>query len=130
MSASIGRRKCHTHPYRHNTYDCHTCGEAFTVALRCCHGLHLITASGRLYPASVRRRVSVCCGEQWSRGRAPDCQSRGRWFNPTCRHFDTSAISYTSHYLCLSEETLKAGGPFYLVYMPGEVKAPTLGVNV
>ena len=27
--------------------------------------------------------------------------------------------------LCLSEETLKAGGPFYLVYMPGEVKDPT-----
>ena len=32
--------------------------------------------------------------------------------------------------MCLSEETLKAGGPFYLVSMPGEVKAPTLGVNV
>ena len=26
--------------------------------------------------------------------------------------------------LCLSEETLKAGGPFYLVSMPGEVKDP------
>ena len=31
--------------------------------------------------------------------------------------------------LCLSEETLKAGGPFYLVCMPGEVKDPTQGVN-
>ena len=30
--------------------------------------------------------------------------------------------------LCLSEETLKAGGPFYLV--SGEVKDPTQGVNV
>ena len=30
-------------------------------------------------------------------------------------------------YLCLSEETLKAGGPFYLVTMPGEVKDPTRG---
>ena len=29
--------------------------------------------------------------------------------------------------LCLSEETLKAGGPFYLVSMPGEVKDPTQG---
>ena len=29
--------------------------------------------------------------------------------------------------LCLSEESLKAGGPFYLVSMPGEVKDPTLG---
>ena len=32
--------------------------------------------------------------------------------------------------LCLSEETLKAGGPFYLVSMPGEVQDPTQGVNV
>ena len=32
--------------------------------------------------------------------------------------------------LCLSEETIKAGGPFYLVSMPGEVKDPTQGVNV
>ena len=33
-------------------------------------------------------------------------------------------------YLCLSEETLKAGGPFYLVSMPEEVKYPTQGVCV
>ena len=32
--------------------------------------------------------------------------------------------------LCLSEETLKADGPFYLVSMPGEVKDPTQRVNV
>ena len=32
--------------------------------------------------------------------------------------------------LCLSEVILKAGGPFYLVSMPGEVKDPTQGVNV
>ena len=34
--------------------------------------------------------------------------------------------------LCLSEETLKgkAGDPFYLVSMSGEVKDPTQGVNV
>ena len=30
--------------------------------------------------------------------------------------------------LCLSEETLKAGDPFYLVSMPGEVKDPIQGV--
>ena len=29
--------------------------------------------------------------------------------------------------LCLSEETPKAGGPFYLVSMPGKVKDPTWG---
>ena len=32
--------------------------------------------------------------------------------------------------LCLSEETLKAGGPFYLEYMQGEVKDPKQRVNV
>ena len=32
-------------------------------------------------------------------------------------------------YLCLSDETVKAVGPFYLVSMPGEVKDPTHGVN-
>ena len=32
--------------------------------------------------------------------------------------------------LCLSEEILKAGGPFYLMSMPGEVKHPTQNVNV
>ena len=32
--------------------------------------------------------------------------------------------------LCLSEETLKASDPFYLVSMSGEVKDPTHGVNV
>ena len=31
--------------------------------------------------------------------------------------------------LCLSEETLKADGPFYLVPMPGEVKDPIQGVT-
>ena len=37
-----------------------------------------------------------------------------------------------SPHICLglSEETLKAGGPFYLVSMPGEVKDPTQGVIV
>ena len=32
--------------------------------------------------------------------------------------------------LGLSDKTLKAVGPFYLVSMPGEVKYPTQGVNV
>ena len=31
--------------------------------------------------------------------------------------------------MCLSEETLKAGGPFYLVSIPGEVKDPTCVVD-
>ena len=33
-------------------------------------------------------------------------------------------------FLCLSEETLTAGGPFCLVSMPGEVYDPTQGINV
>ena len=32
--------------------------------------------------------------------------------------------------LCLSEETLKAGGPFCLVSMSGEIKDHTQGGNV
>ena len=67
------------------------------------------------------------CGERWSHGRVPDCQSRGWWFNPICHRFE---ISFTSHCLCLLEETLKAGGPFYLVSMSGEVKYASEGVNV
>ena len=39
--------------------------------------------------------------------------------------FGTLAIPITPLCQCLSEETLKAVGPFYLVSMPGEVKDPT-----
>ena len=30
--------------------------------------------------------------------------------------------------MCLSEETVKAGGPFWLVSMPGKVKYPNVNV--
>ena len=41
-------------------------------------------------------------------------------------------VNFLPHFLCqcLSEETLKAVGPFYLVSMPGEVKYPTQRVNM
>ena len=39
--------------------------------------------------------------------------------------FGTLAIPFTPLCQCLSEETLKAVGPLYLVSMPGEVKDPT-----
>ena len=39
--------------------------------------------------------------------------------------FRTLAIPFTLFCQCLSEETLKAVGPFYLVSMPEEVKEPT-----
>ena len=35
--------------------------------------------------------------------------------------FETQPTSFTPRYLCLSEETLKAIDPFYLVSMLGEV---------
>ena len=76
----------------------------------------------------LRHWIELSLGVWWSRGRAPDCQSRGRWFNPTYRRF----VLFTPH-LPVSfgrDETLKAGGPFCLMSMPGEVKDPTQGVNV
>ena len=39
--------------------------------------------------------------------------------------FGTLAIPLTLLCQCLSDETLKAVGPFYLVSMPGEVNDPT-----
>ena len=39
--------------------------------------------------------------------------------------FESLVIPFTPLCQCLSEETLKAVGPFYLVSMPGEVKDST-----
>ena len=39
--------------------------------------------------------------------------------------FGTLAIPFIPACQCLSGETVKAVGPFYLVSMPGEVKYPT-----
>ena len=39
--------------------------------------------------------------------------------------FGTLAIPFTPLCQCLSEETLKVVGPFYLMSMPREVKVPT-----
>ena len=46
--------------------------------------------------------------------RAVACRLRGHW--------SSSAVSFIRLWLCLSEETLKAVSPFYLMSMPGEVK--------
>ena len=43
---------------------------------------------------------------------------------------ETLTISFTPLCQCLSDKTLKAVGPFYLVSMPVEVKDPTQSVNV
>ena len=86
-------------------------------------------------------------GARWSSGTASDFRSRGPGFKTTCGRasdfsvegtgvpttccrFKTWANLFTPLCSCLSEETLKAVGPFYLVSMPGEIKDPTQGVNV
>ena len=62
--------------------------------------------------------------------RALDCQSRGWLFEYTCCRFEAWEVSFIPLCLCLSDETLSAVDPFYLVSMPGEVKDPTQGVHV
>ena len=57
-------------------------------------------------------------------------RSKGPGFKTTCCRFKIWANLFTPLCSCLSEETLKAVGPFYLMSMPGEVKDPTQGVNV
>ena len=86
------------------------------------------TDSSHTYIGETKRPLSR--GEWRSHGRAPDCQSRGRCFNPTYSRFENLAISSPHICLCLSEERLKSYGPFCLLSMPGEVKDPTQGVNV
>ena len=62
--------------------------------------------------------------------RACDWQSSGRGFEFCWGRLEILAISFTPLCQCVSEETLKDVGPFYLVAMPGEVTDPTQGVNV
>ena len=63
-------------------------------------------------------------------GSVLDFQSRRPGFKTTCCHFETWEIFFTPLCLCLSEETLKAIGLFYLGSMPGDVKDLTHRVNV
>ena len=66
-------------------------------------------------------RVLWPCGlESWTDDRSGFESCRGNLFR-----FGTLAIPFDPLRQCLSEETLKAVGPFYLVYMPGEVKDST-----
>ena len=57
---------------------------------------------------------------EWARALTGD-----RTVNGSSPAAGTLAIPFTPPYQCLSDETLKAVGPFYLVSMPGEVKDPT-----
>ena len=49
----------------------------------------------------------------------------GTWHVIRCKNLDLYIRDCVS--LCLSDETLKAVGPLYLVSIPGEVKGPTKG---
>ena len=62
-------------------------------------------------------------------GRTTDCQLRGLRFESTYCRFETNLIHPTLS-ICLSEKTLRAVVPVYLVSMPGEVKDPTQGVDM
>ena len=102
---------------------------AFILSLKTSHLELLIHSKCRI---SVRSSLitwaeygEVGCGSSVVRAR--DWQSSGRGFESHWDSLETLAISFTSLYQCLSDETLKAVGPFYLVPMPGEVKDPTRG---
>ena len=62
-------------------------------------------------------RALACTGDRTVRDR----------FKSHCGQlrFGTLAIPFTPPCQCLSEETLKPVGPFYLVSVPAEVKDPT-----
>ena len=47
--------------------------------------------------------------------KALDCQSRRTGFKSTCYCFKTWVISFTPLCLCISEEMMKADGPFFLM---------------
>ena len=58
-------------------------------------------------------------------GRAPDFLVKGTGVQNHLHRFEAWATLFIPLCLCLSEETVKAVGHFYLVSMPGEVKDPT-----
>ena len=80
----------------------------------------------RLIQESIERRRGPVVGRSlWTR--PARVQSPG-WDIIRCKNLALYIRDCES--LCLSDETLKAIGPFYMVSMPGEVKYPTQGVNV
>ena len=71
--------------------------------------------------------------EVWSGGRVVERRTVNRGDGGSIPHTTVSKLrQFLSPHicLCLLEETLKAGGPFYLVSMPGEVIDHTQGINV
>ena len=62
---------------------------------------------------------------EWVRASTDDRKLMVRLPLRATLRFGTLAIPLTLLCQCLSDETLKAVGPFYLVSMPGEVNDPT-----
>ena len=80
----------------------------------------------RLCRVNINVPIALQRGAQWpSLGLATGWS----WVRILLRQlpFGTLANPVTPLCQCLSEETLKAVGHFYLVSMPGEVKDPTQG---
>ena len=91
-----------------------------------------------IYPRTNNndRKITVCPRPEapWSSGRTLTLDAaRPRsipWEARIIRCKNLALYIRDCESLCLSDETVKAVGPFYLVSMPGEVKDPTQGVNV
>ena len=62
--------------------------------------------------------------ERWLRMATGDSRPGSNPTSVKTFRFGTFAIPFTPLCQCLSEETLKTVGPYYLVSMPGEVKDP------
>ena len=67
-------------------------------------------------------KTRVVGNVRWSRSRAPDCQSRGRWFNPTYRLSKLRKFRPPHICLCLSVFVLLSG-----VYARGSKRSHTGG---
>ena len=79
------------------------------------------------YHVERRGSVMVSMSAWHAAGRGFDSRTRHVSLFIRCKNLTLNIRDCLSR--CLSEETLKAVGPFYLVSIPGEVKDPTQGVN-
>ena len=96
-------RHCTIQPYKKNRYDFNS--------------MNVVTE---------RRRGPVVGHSLWTR----PARVQSPWEARIIRCKNLALYIRDCESLCLSDETVKAVGPFYLVSMPGEVKDPTQGVNV
>ena len=74
----------------------------------------MFTYLGAGWPSGLGTGARGLTGDRTVNGSSPAAVKTFR--------FGTLAIPFTPPCQCLSDETLKAVGPFYLVPMPGEVK--------